>query len=186
MLNEENENKTFTKDFYDENENSKTMSDYYVVRDDLNYYNPKKSFHNLEFLTHIITFLNSIYQCRRCKNVFDFNNRLHTYLENVYQIVRKRRLSKSFANDNSYNFDFIKASLSIIEVSLSIVKARFFVIEAYNITTTNAIKNSSILSKPFANDCFAIIIFLIDVSRKIDTKYAYWKYSYVKEKMTLS
>jgi len=95
--------------------------------------------------------------------------------------VRKRRLLKSFANNNSYNFDFIKASFIIIKVSLFVVKARFSIIETYSITTTSTIKSSSILSKSFANNCLVIITFSIDVSRKIDTKYVYQEYSYVKK-----
>jgi len=54
-------NEAFAKDFYDENENFKTMSDYCVVRDDLDYYNLEKSFHDPKSLAHIIIPLDLVY-----------------------------------------------------------------------------------------------------------------------------
>ncbi len=53
------------------------------------------------------------------------------------------------------------------------IEAIFFAIEAYNIITTNAIKNFNIASNSFVDDNFVIITFLVDVFKKIDTKYTY-------------
>lgn len=189
------------------------MSDYYVARDDLNYYNSKKNFKNVfEFLTHIITFLNFIYQCRRCRKIFDFNNLLHTYLKKIHQIVRKDLhlyLLKSFANDDFsllICFDFIRALLLIIEaystitsraIKSFILKSKLFKNEKSfldekffaNIKSKLFTNEKSFLNEKsfvFINNCFVIILFIIDVFQKIETKYAYRRYSHVKEKMTLS
>jgi len=124
--------------------------------------------------------------------------------EKTHQIVHKSLficllvyLSKPFTND----------SPSLLAY-LNFIEALSFAIEAYNATTIEAIKNFNISSKTSTNeksftnekpfidekpsideklfeDDRNIIVFSIDASKKIETKYAYREYSHVKKKVAL-
>lgn len=167
------------------------MSDYYATRNDLNYYNSKKDFRNSKFSTHVITFeivLN--YQCRRCKNIFYFNNFLYTHLKKTHHI--ERNLSKTFTNDNSnLSKSFVDRSLDFIKAFSLSIETLLMIIETYNAIAIDAINLSNITSKFFTNeksfvDDRHVIIFSIDVFKEIKINYAYREYSHAKSKVALS
>ncbi len=97
-----------------------------------------------------------------------------------------RNLLKTFTNNNNLSKSFANRSLKSIEIFFFAIEILTLFIEAYSVTITNAIKNFSILSKSFANKKLTIIIFLIKVFKKIETRYVYQEYLYIKNKITLS
>ena len=83
--NRDDKTKVFIVEKYDNEKkeqienHEKKQNEYYVVNDDLNYYNfnvKKKTFVNFTLVVIDISFS----RCRRCKNIFQFNNDLHIHL----------------------------------------------------------------------------------------------------------
>lgn len=166
----EDEDDAAAEGLHDQEENPESIGDYYVARDDLDYYNPEEDFRDTpESFAHIITPSEFVHQCRRCQDVFQSNNLLFTHLEKDHHVGRRNRsLSKPFADKGP---EPIKAFLSVT-------------IGTYIIDF-----NTSSKAKPFADGKKVgptIISFMVDASKEVGVGYAYRGYSHAKGKVALS
>ncbi len=84
-----------------------------------------------------------------------------------------RNLLKIFTNNNNLSKFFANRNFRFIETFFFVIKIFILFIEAYSVTIIDAIKNFSILLKSFVDEKLIIIIFLVNVFKKIETKYAY-------------
>ena len=146
--------------FNDENQNVEVIDDYYVARDDLNYYNLDEAFRNDDDTSTLFIAPSSIqrHRCRRCESEFSSNNKLH-------QHIRKQCQS-------------MQASIFVIQANLVTTSA----VDVFSTTTT---KGSFIESvKFFAKDLFTIL-FTMNSFKNIDIEYEYREYNHAKIRTTL-
>ena len=191
------ENVKSEKDFHKE-ENSE-QKNYYINEKKLKYWNSdnenKKNQIDVFFILSLNISESIKLFCHYCKNIFDFNNQLHDHLKLVHRIKRKNRLLKFFADV----VKILKKSStarksSAVSISILNIFSKLFAnvdTLIYFITRSTTAK-SDVTSfndeKIFINnkENLSIIIFNIDVFKKIDIDYEFRKYNYVKEKVALS
>ena len=92
--------------------------EYYFVNDDVNYYdsNHREFYEKNETSINFIVIRKFQFRCRRCKQIFSFNNILHNHFRVDCHSSKIKNVEIYFVNDFNFNF-LIVDNFFIIDVT---------------------------------------------------------------------
>ena len=135
-------------------------NEYYFVNDDVNYYdsNHREFYEKNETSINFIVIRKFQFRCRRCKQIFSFNNILHNHFRVDCHSSKIKNVEIYFVNDFNFNFSTVD---------------NLFIIDVTKDFDTTSSTNST------------IIRFTIDFFTDVDIDYDFKNWNYVKTKTFL-
>ena len=167
LIDENDENVEF-EIFFQKNQNDDS-NNYFAsskkkIYYELSSYNESNDKNDIVYFISSKISISKYFYCRKCDEIFSFNNKLHQYIRKLCTIDRK-------------NFSLLMQRLTNVIVE-------FFKKIEINSSTNVLITKSNLKEKIFAN-FFSIIFSNVDFNKNIDIDYKFRKWKYVRVFATL-
>ena len=203
LADENDENVEFEKIF--QNNQNDDSSNYFASSKNLVYYesssyNESNDENDIVYLISSKISISKHSHCRKCDEIFSFNNKLHQHIRKLCTIDREN-FSLSMQRLTNVIVEFFKeieisSSANVLITKSNLKKSFFIKIIKNSFTTidasdsiwksfTNLIFNDDDVEKSFAN-LFSIIFSNVDFNKNVDIDYEFREWKYVRVFATLS